>query len=255
MVALIKHKSSVDYNVSMQLLRYMVFIWEDYEKDQEKLHEGISKTVEFKYPPILPIVYYEGRSEWNASKEFKNRIFLNDVFSEFVPDYRYKLIRLRDYTNRELIDRKDEISFVMLLDRLRNSNEFKKLKAELPEGYLDQISEMTADDVLTIIATVVATMLRKRNISEERIAELTEGIKNRPMGVLFEDWDSGPDEELMEKWKNIGLEEGRKEGRKEGREEERRNTEAERKNTEAERRRAEKAEAELARYKEKFGEI
>ncbi len=224
MVALIEHKSSVDYNVCMQLLRYMVFIWEDYEKEQEKLHEGISKTKEFKYPPILPIVYYEGRGEWNAAEEFKNRIFMNDVFSESVPDYRYKLIRLRDYTNRELIDRKDEISFVMLLDRLRNSHEFKKLKEKLPEGYLEEISEMTADDVLAVISKVVAAMLRKRNISEERIAKLTEGIRKRPMGMLFEDWDSGPDEELVEK------------GRKEGREEERQNTEAER-------RRAEKAEA------------
>ncbi|MBR1914418.1 MAG: Rpn family recombination-promoting nuclease/putative transposase, partial [Lachnospiraceae bacterium] len=38
MIALIEHKSTVDYNVSMQLLRYMVYIWEDYEKEQEKLH-------------------------------------------------------------------------------------------------------------------------------------------------------------------------------------------------------------------------
>ena len=48
--------------------------------------------------------------------------------------------------------------------------------------------------------------------------------------------------------KEEGREEGRKEGRKEGREEERQNTEAERK-------RADEAEAELAKYKEKFGDI
>ena len=223
LIALLEHKSAVDYNVSMQLLRYMVYIWEDYEKEQEKREKGISRTKDFKYPPILPIVYYEGRADWNANVCFRDRVFLEDVFAEFVPDYSYKLIRLREYSNRELIDNNDEISFVMLIDRLRDSHEFKSLKEELPDGYLDRISEMSADDVLNIIARVVAAMLRRRNVSEEKIAEFTEGIKERPMGVLFEDWDSGPDEELIEK------------GRAE-----------ERKNTEAEKKRAEKAESRAA---------
>lgn len=30
--SLIEHKSYVDYNVVMQILRYMVYIWEDYLK-------------------------------------------------------------------------------------------------------------------------------------------------------------------------------------------------------------------------------
>ena len=59
-ISLIEHKTKVDYNVSMQLLRYMVYIWEDYEKEMERAHKGITKTRDFKYPPILPIVYYEG---------------------------------------------------------------------------------------------------------------------------------------------------------------------------------------------------
>ena len=68
-IALIEHKSGVDYNVVMQLLRYMTLIWEDFEKEQEKIHKGISKTKKFKYPPVLPIVYYEGRDKWTASLE------------------------------------------------------------------------------------------------------------------------------------------------------------------------------------------
>ena len=44
MVSLIEHKSDVDYNVCMQLLRYTVCIWDDYAKTMEKAHPGISKT-------------------------------------------------------------------------------------------------------------------------------------------------------------------------------------------------------------------
>ena len=35
-ISLIEHKSNVDYNVVMQVFRYMVFIWEDYEKEMEE---------------------------------------------------------------------------------------------------------------------------------------------------------------------------------------------------------------------------
>lgn len=70
-ISLIEHKTKVDYNVSMQLLRYMVYIWEDYEKEMERQHKGISRTKGFRYPPILPVVYYEGKEYWSASGNFK----------------------------------------------------------------------------------------------------------------------------------------------------------------------------------------
>ena len=38
LITLIEHKSKVDYNVVMQVLRYMVYIWEDYER-RENLFE------------------------------------------------------------------------------------------------------------------------------------------------------------------------------------------------------------------------
>lgn len=56
LVSLIEHKSDVDYNVSMQLLRYMVCIRDDYAKtaDTEKL--GSPKNKGFLYPPIFLVV-------------------------------------------------------------------------------------------------------------------------------------------------------------------------------------------------------
>ena len=42
-VSLIEHKSYVDYNVTMQIFRYMAFIWEDYEKEQERMRHGIRR--------------------------------------------------------------------------------------------------------------------------------------------------------------------------------------------------------------------
>ena len=82
LIALIEHQSENDFDMSFRILRYIVFIWTDYATQQEKLHKGITKSKSFLYPPILPIVYYEGTSTWSAPLNFKERVFLSDVLGD-----------------------------------------------------------------------------------------------------------------------------------------------------------------------------
>lgn len=93
LISLIEHKTEVDYNVSMQIFRYMVYIWDDYEKEMERAYtRGIGKTKNFKYPPILPIVYYEGTARWTAPLELRDRILCSDLMGEYIPNYKYRLV-------------------------------------------------------------------------------------------------------------------------------------------------------------------
>lgn len=186
LISLVEHKSYVDYNVTMQLLRYMVFIWTDYEREINKRNPGSSKAKSFRYPPILPIVYYEGSDKWTADMDFSNRILLKDVFRPFIPQFTYKLIQLNSYTKNELIEKKDELSLIMLINKLQNAEEFKVL--ELPENYLKDLSENASEEVLNIIAKVIAVILRKLKLSENEIHDFTDQIKERNMGMLFENF-------------------------------------------------------------------
>lgn len=113
----------------MQLLRYMVYIWEDYEKEMERAHKGITKTRDFKYPPNLPIVYYEGSGKWTAVRNFQDRVFLPEVFGAFTPRFLYKLIQLHKYSMEDLVDKNDELSFVMLINRLQGTEEFREMNS------------------------------------------------------------------------------------------------------------------------------
>ena len=61
-LSLIEHESEIDYDVAMQLFRYMSVIWQDYKATQNKKHKGVSASADFRYPLIIPIVYYEGKS-------------------------------------------------------------------------------------------------------------------------------------------------------------------------------------------------
>ncbi|MCM1119024.1 MAG: Rpn family recombination-promoting nuclease/putative transposase [bacterium] len=78
-ISLVEHKTKVEYNVVMQLLRYMVHIWEDYEKEINRLHPHISSRKDFRYPPILPIVYYEGVTKWTAPLDLADRILCGEL--------------------------------------------------------------------------------------------------------------------------------------------------------------------------------
>lgn len=84
LITIIEHQSKVYYDMSFKLLRYIVMVLTDYEAEQEKLHPGITKTKDFKYPPILPIVYYEGTSAWTAVRNFKDRVHLNGTFGKYI---------------------------------------------------------------------------------------------------------------------------------------------------------------------------
>ena len=67
-ISLIEHKSDIDYDVAMQLLRYMTVIWQDYKEMQNKKVADSSKRKNFRYPLIVPIVYYEGTRKWTAER-------------------------------------------------------------------------------------------------------------------------------------------------------------------------------------------
>lgn len=110
LISLIEHKSRVDYNVPIQLLKYMVCIWIEYEKQFGENYKKKVKNKSFRYPPILPIVYYEGKATWTAGRYLKDRIQFSEVFAEYIPDFTYELVDIHEISNMELLERKDVMS-------------------------------------------------------------------------------------------------------------------------------------------------
>ncbi len=204
-IALIEHKSSVDYNVVMQMFHYMSLIWTDYEKKAESEKKGITKSKDFKYPPILPIVYYEDTATWTAAINLKDRIFLSDVFGEYLPDYRYMLFKLQEQGETELISRNDEISFIMLINKLRNASEFGRI--HFPDGYLDDIRNKAPSDVVDVLIKLVVAYLSEINCSDDEIYDVTDQIRRGDMNRLFENFHG------------YDIQATRRESRAEGREE------------------------------------
>ncbi len=223
LVSLIEHKSDVDYNTIMQMFRYITFIWEDYEKEQERMHAGISKTKGFRYPPVLPVVFYDGTDNWTAATSLHERVLLSDILGKYIPDYNCILVQLKDYSNMELMEKKDEISILMMIDRLKNMADYERLSEEMDETFLKEATENSPEYLLDLMVRIIGVFLSKLNVPQEEADMFTEQIKERKMGELFkhfEGWDvQAIRKEAREEARKEVREEVREEARKEVREE------------------------------------
>ena len=184
-VSLIEHKTKVEYNVSMQILRYTIYIWEDYEKEMEKKHPHISTKKDFRYPPVFPIVYYEGTNNWTAPRDIADRILCKELLNDYLPHFKYQVVRLHDYSNKELLDKGDEISLTMLINKIRCVEDMEAFTL-LPKEQVDEILKDTPEYLLGIIEKMMRALLYSMNLEEEKTENAVSKIKERKMGRLFE---------------------------------------------------------------------
>lgn len=189
LISLIEHKSKVDYNSVMQILRYMVYIWEDYEKSQERMYKGISKTKDFQYPPILPIIYYSGNVDWKATVKLEDRVYLSDVLSEYIPNFRCILVQVKDYDNEQLMEKHDELSIIMMINKMQKSADFTKWKEEVDVEYLADTTKVTPVYLLGIISQVIKFLLLNINVPLPEAENVADMIKERDMAGLFDHFE------------------------------------------------------------------
>lgn len=188
LVSLIEHKSLVDYDVSMQLLRYMVCIWTEYRREMEKQREGCTRQKGFRYPVIIPIVYYEGTQEWTADRHLCGRIRDSSEFMRWIPDFRYEVVRIHDYSDGELLDRGNEMSLIMLINKIQNTADLEHF-IRIPPDKMNRIIQNSPEQVVEVLVTVMESLCFKMDVSAEERSQCVRKVKVRDMGYLFENME------------------------------------------------------------------
>ncbi len=87
---LFEHKSNLAPKIAFQLLKYMVRIWERASREKMAL------------APIVPVVVYHGAERWCVGRNFQSLLDLPVEMAPYVPEYRYWLYDLSEYTDEEL---------------------------------------------------------------------------------------------------------------------------------------------------------
>ncbi len=192
---LFEHKSYLDKNVALQILRYMTLIWEKAGKEDGD------------YPLILPIVFYQGEKEWNLGNSLKN-IFhrMPDWMEKYIPYYEYYLFDFNKIKDKKPNDLRLQAYFNML--EAAWSHNKRQLIAEALK-IADKISlEITYLDDFNILLQYITVTIDFSH--DELISLVRNEIPERREDVMT------IAEELREKGKREGLREGIKEGMKEG---------------------------------------
>ena len=89
---LLEHKSGFDKNTPLQLLQYMIKIWQ--------LH---LKQKGFPLPVVIPLVLYHGDDIWRLKTNFIG-LFDNTAiqFKNYLPNFNYILYDLSKYTDEDI---------------------------------------------------------------------------------------------------------------------------------------------------------
>ena len=90
------------------------------------------------------------------------------------------------------MEKKDELSVIMMVDRLRNAADYAKSVQEVGSDYLHEVTAKSPEYLLEVMAQIVEVFLAKLNMPLEEMDTFTSRIKERNMGELFahfEGWD------------------------------------------------------------------
>ena len=86
---------------------------------------------------------------------------------------------------KELLDREDVMSFIMMLGKAQDEKDLKELFASYGEK-VDLIILQATPEELQIIENIICALLRKVNATKEEIELCVEQVRRRQMGLLFE---------------------------------------------------------------------
>jgi hypothetical protein len=168
-IALIEHQSTTDYRMPFRMLLYVVLIMYQYERSlSEEAREELGKKG-FKYPPVLPIVFYDGKGKWNAQRNIKKRIYRLKGFERYMPGMEYYVVNLNKYSVKTLAKNKDALTYIMLVDKVQSVKDAKILK-KIPADYTKYFNETDfPEDVLDVMAFATKLLLERAELDKETI--------------------------------------------------------------------------------------
>ena len=220
-IAIIEHETSVNFRMPYKMLLYIALVLDGYEKEVTREAEkgkgkgkgAVKPTTQkdFKYPPILPIVFYDGEAEWTAELNFQHKTEFNDVFKKYIPSFEYELVSLRDYSVENLTNFGGILSLFMILDKIKTPENLSCILSSLPEDYIEHLKLDVPDHLKKLLANVVRVLLAKINVPQEEIDEIAENIHERGASEMFsiENYD-------VQETRRVAREEGREEGIEKG---------------------------------------
>ena len=198
---LFEHKSQPDKQARLQLLRYMVRIWDQEWRKKRQIS------------PIVPILFYHGQEKWSYSAEFADLVGAPEELKQYTPHFRHLLTDLSTYSDEQVVGEVWLRVSLLVLKHIFDQN----LGPQLPQilGLMRDLAQQESG--LEMLRTVLLYIAQaNQGVTESQFeqgvaaATLSEG--ENLMATLTQTWEEKGrikgHAEGMEVGMEVGLEKG-----------------------------------------------
>ncbi len=192
---LFEHKYWPDWFICLQLLKYMVRIWELFLKQNK----------EAKYlPVIVPMVLYHGKPKWGIGQNFIS-LFENPAgFEPYIPDFNFNLQDVSHMPDED-IQGSPLLRMILTTFKYIQSPGIRNKLWDIFKLFLELSDKSNISEYLEVLVTYLVNSPGK--LTEEELQE--------PVTRLIE--EGGADmETIFEKWVEKGVEKGIEKGIEKG---------------------------------------
>lgn len=143
--------------------------------------------------------------------QVKERVFMNEIFASYIPDFTYRLVNVHQYTNEELLIHEDEMSLLMMINRIQTPRDFSDFLRANRDG-IREIMERASENIVQIIVNSLWALFMKMQVSVPEATDcMRKMIGGESMGNWFENMEPMNIQEEREKTKKAEGERGRAE--------------------------------------------
>jgi predicted transposase/invertase (TIGR01784 family) len=200
---LIEFQSTVDSWMAVRMMTYVGLLYQD-------LIESKQLTAGKKLPPVLPVVLYNGDSEWAAATDIRELIAeVTGGLSLYQPQMQYLLVAERDYNDADLGKLKN---LVAALFRLENSHN-PELLLEVLTSLLAWLGSESQDSLRRAFTVWFSRVLFPSRFESEDLPVMENLYEVKTMlAERMEEWKENYRQEGLEEGLEKGLEKGLQKG-------------------------------------------
>ena len=209
---LIEFQSTVDPYMALRMMVYLGLLYQKLLKDPETSRSG-------KLPPVLPLVFYNGKAQWRAAREISELIEeVPGGLERYRPQLRYCLLDEMRMAGSELESLRNVAAGVFRLEKSQGPDALQEVMTAL----LEWLQGPEHAELRRSIASFIRyNVLRARmpGIEIPELAELEE-VQSMLADRMIEwtqEWKQEGLEEGLQKGIEKGIEKGRQEGLQEAR--------------------------------------
>ena len=200
---LFEHKSYIpSHPIYLQLLDYLLQIWEDDTKNKRPLSL------------IVPIVVYHGESVWIQKPFWEYFPGERETWRIFIPHFHYLLTDLNKVPSQVIERKKNSEHLRNLFLALKFSSNKEQVKSNWKKIFTFGKESTYDDRDRILLQSLTLYIYNLFNMEQTDIKKLSEDLPEPEHS-----WIDDIPEIFGERWKKAGLRKGRKEGLKIGREE------------------------------------